>query len=248
MASIPPAVRDAIVTAYYPRALSSPDSARSRAQAGYTIASAIAAALVAAGVLGDIESQRTVVQALGLSAIILWMTTAWFYMLAVSVPVRVVEGLRLTEDAFVDTTLRNAKAERNEVDLRQRRARLASFGAVLLTVVAFATALYIPPDGGVPHSVIVWSRTDKQGKLSVKITVDRLQTRDRVETDVLGINSSGLDVLLMRGHAEADTSGRAEVDSDLSVKTHLYSRFVVRTLVRRGQDQLNQDEASIGSE
>jgi hypothetical protein len=246
MASIPPAVRDAIVAAYYPRALSSPDAARSRAQAGYTIASAIAAALVAAGVLGDVESQGAVVQALGLSAIILWMTSAWLYMLAVAVPVRLVEGLRLTEDAFVDTTLSNAKAERDEVDLRQGRARLASFGAVLLTVVAFAAALYIPPEGGVPHSVIVWSRADKQGKLSVKTTVDRLQMGDQVEADLLGSNASGQQ-LLMRGHAEADAAGKAEIVSELSVKSDLYDRFVVKTLVRRGQDQL-KGETSMSSE
>jgi len=242
MVSIPPGVRDAVVAAYYPRALASPDSARSRAQAGYTIASAIATALVAAGVLGNIESQTGVVQSFGLSALIMWMVTAWFYMSSVSVPVRVVEGLRLTEETFVSTALSNAKVERDEVDRRQGRARFVSFLAVLLTLTTFIAALWFPADDAGPSTAVIWSRTDKEGKLSVKTIADRLQEHDQVETDVLGIKLTGQRLYLIRGQAEATTSGKAEITSELSVATNLYAQFVVTTIVRRGAGQLHKEE------
>jgi hypothetical protein len=70
--AIPTVVRDAVVNAYYPRALAVPDAARSRAQAAYTIASAIAAALVAAGVFGNLDQRPELVQGLGVAALVGW--------------------------------------------------------------------------------------------------------------------------------------------------------------------------------
>jgi hypothetical protein len=240
--AMPTGVRDAVVSAYYPRALASPDSARSRAQAGYTIASAIAAALVAAGVLSEIDSQPGVIQILGLGALTLWMATAWLYMSAVSVPVRVIEGLQLTEDEFVGTALSNAKIERDEVDRRQRRARWVSFAAVLLTLATFVAAVRFPTAFESPSTSIEWSRTDREGKLSIETTGDRLQRHDRVETDVLGVKLNGQHLYLIRGTAEADASGRVELRSEVSVASDLYEQFVIKTVVRRGRDRLHQEE------
>jgi hypothetical protein len=73
-----------VAKAYYPRAVAAADAARTRAQAGYTIASAVAAALVAAGVFGDFEQLPTEVQVLGVVALAAWLVAAFAFMLAVS--------------------------------------------------------------------------------------------------------------------------------------------------------------------
>jgi hypothetical protein len=242
MASISTGVRDAVVAAYYPRALAAPDSARSRAQAGYTIASAIAAALVAAGVLGGIDRQPGIVRYFGLGTLILWMMAAWLYMSAVSVPVTVIEGLQLPEDRFIATALSNAKSERDEVDRRQSRARRVSFLAALFTVLTFLTALWFSAHSFSPSTAVVWSRLDKSGKLSIKTTVDRLQRHDRVEVDVLGIELKGQERHLVRGFAVASDSGRVDISSELAVAANLYDRFVITSIVSRGREQLRKED------
>lgn len=55
--SVAPAAYTAINDAYYEELVKAPAAARSRAQAGYTIAAAIATALVTAGVLTDFEER-----------------------------------------------------------------------------------------------------------------------------------------------------------------------------------------------
>lgn len=137
-----PPVADPMVTevakAYYPHALAAADAARDRAQAGYTIAAAIATALVAAGVFTDFRDFPGWVQALGVLALLLWMTAAYLFMRAVSER-ELAPGESPTELetqpsdlAFVKSVLGTVKRERAAVERDLRGATLA----VLLAMVA----------------------------------------------------------------------------------------------------------------
>src|SRR5437588_326206 len=76
-------VVDATLNAYYPALIASADAARARAQVAYTIASATAAALVAAGVLTNIAAAPFWVRLLGTASLIAWITVAALFMFVV---------------------------------------------------------------------------------------------------------------------------------------------------------------------
>ena len=81
-------VREAVVSAYFPRAVAAPDSARNRAQAGYAISSAIAASLVVAGAYVDIGDRRLAAQVLAGAALVSWIGVALLYLYAVTTAVK----------------------------------------------------------------------------------------------------------------------------------------------------------------
>jgi MFS family permease len=143
--SIPTDVRNAVVAAYYPRALSVPDSARARAQAGYGIASAIAAALVAAGVFANLGEAAGLVQTLGVAALVAWLVAAGLFLVAVSSPFQAASRTQDSVDAFVNAALDAAQNERTKIDKWQKRAGLASGVAAILTVAALVAALVDTP-------------------------------------------------------------------------------------------------------
>lgn len=143
--AIPTDVRNAVVGAYYPRALGIPDTARSRAQAAYGIASAIAAALVAAGVFGDLDQRSDLVQVLGIASLVGWLVAAGFFLVAVSGPFHEASATQNTVEAFVYAALEAATKERDSVDRWQRRARFAAGLAALLTVATLVAALIDTP-------------------------------------------------------------------------------------------------------
>jgi MFS family permease len=143
--AIPADVRTAIVGAYYPRALAVPDVARSRAQAGYGIASAIAAALVAAGVFGDLASRTGLVQTLGISALVAWLVAAGLYLLAVSRPFVPTTAEQNSADDFIRAALNAASTERDKIDYWQKRAAAVSAAAAVITVAALIAALVDTP-------------------------------------------------------------------------------------------------------
>ena len=117
--SYPKEVRTAVSGAFYPRALAAADTARTRAQSGYTIASAVAAALVAAGILTDICDQQLPIQVLALLSIAAWVVTAILFMWSVAVPVELaLPAVLPSADAFVDAVLGNARTERDELNKR----------------------------------------------------------------------------------------------------------------------------------
>jgi hypothetical protein len=143
--AIPTDVRDAVVRAYYPRALAVPDGARSRAQAAYGIAAAIAAALVTAGVFGDLDKRPGLVQAIGILALVAWLVAAGLYLAAVSLPFVPATATQRSTQAFVTAAVDAAQTERDRVDHWQKKAGVASGVAALLTVVAFVAALVDTP-------------------------------------------------------------------------------------------------------
>lgn len=153
MPNVAPAVAKAVVDAYYPEALQEAENARSRAQSGYTIAGAVAAAIVAAGVFGDLAEEREWVQGLGIVALALWLLAALFYISAVAGRVDLPEGgVAADSNAFVTAALDRVKEERQKIDARLTRAFSATCVAVLVTVVALtgvlATAAPVTPMTG----------------------------------------------------------------------------------------------------
>ena len=135
-------VRRALVDAYYRRLLDQPEAARRRAQAAYVIASAVAAAVLAAGALGKLEREHEVVQVLGPCVLVAWLVTAGLFLWAVAVPYsaqlpETVKGF----SEFQNTILTTSENERSAIDDRQKWARTAALIASALTVVTVVLAL-----------------------------------------------------------------------------------------------------------
>ena len=114
--STAPAAYKAVNDAYYAELVKAPASARSRAQASYAIAAAIATALVTAGVLTDFEQRYAGVKIAGLIAVGAWMATALIFMLAVGVGVDPVHTGDFDTDQFVDAVAANVKHEVDQVN------------------------------------------------------------------------------------------------------------------------------------
>jgi hypothetical protein len=135
---------DELIRAYYPALMGSADAARARAQAGYTIASAVAAAIVAAGVFGDFQNAATIVRVLGSIALGLWLLTAILFIRAVTGPIqwptKEVEGI----DEFSKTVASFASNARSRVEHRNARAQVATVLAVVLTAAAIFAAVLNP--------------------------------------------------------------------------------------------------------
>jgi hypothetical protein len=142
-AEIDPVVRSAIVGAYYPRALSLPDTARSRAQAAYGVASAIAAALIAFGAFGSLGERPFAVQALGFLALCGWLVAALLFMRAVSATVESVPAEH-DADAFARAVVAATTRERQEIEKRLRLALGAAVVAAVVTVTAVGAIVRVP--------------------------------------------------------------------------------------------------------
>jgi hypothetical protein len=142
-----------VAKAYYPRAVAAADSARSRSQAGYAIASAIAAALVAAGLFGGIDERSAAVKALGVLALAAWLLAGFMFIVAVSErrpdPGESRDPQKLDEHkgalAFVRDVMSDVKSERQNVEDRQRQAVGITALAMLLTVTTIVGVLIDQP-------------------------------------------------------------------------------------------------------
>ena len=148
-------VVDATLNAYYPAILASVDSARSRSQVAYTIASATAAALITAGVLSHIQLYSIFIQVAGGLALAAWLLAAALFM-RVSKKVEPPEQRppRTTGETewldagpFVIRALETARETANKIDERLGGAILTVYIALALTVLSFALALAFPPKG-----------------------------------------------------------------------------------------------------
>lgn len=147
-AGVADAVKKAVVDAYYPGALSEADNARSRAQNGYTIAAAVAAAIVAAGVFGDVSKERAYVQGVGFAALVLWLAAAVFFISAVAGKAELPSAAAAGDaDAFVHAVLERVRSERAAVERRLGFALVTTYIAVAITLAALALALAAPPPG-----------------------------------------------------------------------------------------------------
>lgn len=211
---VPDAVRDAVVQAYYPRAVGIADAARARAQAAYAIASAIAAALVAAGVFGDIEDRAGVVQVLGFLALIGWIVAAGLFMVAVAAPFQAADlPDQPSREQFINATLDAASAERKKIDGWQKHAWIGSGAAAVLTVFALVAAVVADPASAVRPATVHLTASGRAalmaacGDLSGGLTGD-VDTAD-LEYELVAIQTTacgGVDaVSVPRAHITAVT-------------------------------------------
>lgn len=132
---------DEVVKAYYPAVVSSADTARGHAQTAYTIASAVAAAIVAAGVFGGIDDASGLVKVLALASVLSWLIAAGGFMSAVAGAITAPNtGTKSTLSAFVTAVIENARHERRTVVKRAGLAMLVAALAMVLTVGTVAAA------------------------------------------------------------------------------------------------------------
>ncbi|MFL5872845.1 MAG: hypothetical protein ACJ75T_05150 [Solirubrobacterales bacterium] len=135
-------VRAVVIREHYARVMANADSARARAQAAYGIVSAIAIALMAAGLLGGVDTQPFGVQALTVAALVAWLAAAALFLHAVSSPFEVSPLPTSNDEALTKAVLDGVRAERTKIDSWQRRGQMAAAVAAFLTVAAFLSALY----------------------------------------------------------------------------------------------------------
>jgi hypothetical protein len=133
---------ETVVESYYTRGVEAADRERTRTQAGYTITSAIAAGLVAAGVFTDFETKPDVVKALGLAALFLWVGSAMLFAWAVAAPTADLEkppgGSYTSASDFMLAVSRQAEMNRNAIRKRARSAFASTILAIALTFIAFS--------------------------------------------------------------------------------------------------------------
>jgi hypothetical protein len=143
----PSSVVQGIVNAYYPKVVTSPDSARNRAQAGFGIASAIATALIGLGVFTDVRDFPWFVKLFGLVALAAWLLAAGFYTSAVAAPVQQPDLMDSpTTFDFANGVIAGAMSERGRVDAWQDRARRLAAAAAVLTLLTVILAVSVKPE------------------------------------------------------------------------------------------------------
>jgi hypothetical protein len=160
-----PEVLKTVIDSYYSRGVDAADSARQRAQQGYAVASALAAAVVAAGVFTNLSKQPLIVKVCGLAALLLWFIAALLFMWAVSVPSeRPSEKDKgwTSAGAFIVGVAGQVNKELAELNRRLVRAVWATVLAAVVTIAAFSI--------GTLHSP---STTLEQARLQLTARADR---------------------------------------------------------------------------
>lgn len=178
---------DVIIGAYFPRYLGEPDSARTRAQTAYTIASATATALVAAGALGDIQSYPWPVEILGLLSVAGWVFAAYLFMKVTREVTRrrkdtgeAVQGLAPGD--FAGRVLARVRADIREIDDRLADALWATAAALILTVLTFAAVLVFPAQPETQATLVLTEEGDVAVDELCSVTVSQLSGELRVDT------------------------------------------------------------------
>lgn len=130
-----------VVGRYYSRGVEAADRVRDRSERAYTIAGAIAAVLVAAGLLTNLDKRSTAVQVLVLSAVTVWLIAVVLFIWVVAVQTSSSDGAGWNDDAsFVKFVADRVNAELGKLRKRQFGALLATGLAVLLTIAALVVS------------------------------------------------------------------------------------------------------------
>jgi hypothetical protein len=125
---------DPVREAYWPRALAAADAARTRAQSGFTIASAIATGLIAAGLFANLADRSHWVRYVGGAALALWLTAMLLFLLAVVSGTGVAAlAADQAERGFSVGLLKSVERERLRVERRLLAAVVVTSAAVLVT-------------------------------------------------------------------------------------------------------------------
>ena len=139
-----------VIESYYSRGVAAADRARRRAERGYTIAGAVAAALVATGLLADLSRRPTLVQVLVLGAVGVWLGTVMLFIWAVAVDVRTpdteaLNGAGWTNGCeFVRSVSEDIQDELSALHRRQLAALTATAIALILTISALVAGTLDP--------------------------------------------------------------------------------------------------------
>ena len=198
--AIAPAVKTAVVEAFYPAVLKEAEDARSRAQNGYAIAGAVAAAIVAAGVFGDIGKEQDLVQGLGVGALVLWLVAAVLFMWAVAARVDAPTSHDAVDaDAFVTAVLDRANTEREKIESRIDSALSATVLAIVVTIAALILALTtsVSPTG-VSGTLLL----TKAGTTTVGKVCGGSPSTVSARTDPAGLSGAFVKVVITKGCAD----------------------------------------------
>jgi MFS family permease len=137
------AVISAVVGAYYPKLVSSVESARFRAQSAYAIANALAGGLVGASLFTVFSNAPTRTLVVGYVAVGIWIISAGLYIKAIASPLVQIRPENVSDGSgFVREVLANASTERKTIDDRQRNANIGAIVAVVVTAVSFGLLLF----------------------------------------------------------------------------------------------------------
>jgi hypothetical protein len=142
-----PAAVKAVIDAYYPSALATGDRLRARALNGFTVASAVAAALVAAGLVTGLGRLGGWLGAVGVLAVALWFAAAAGYLWAVTGKVTVDKRPAAQSDAeLADRRLDRADKEVDALAPRLQKAFVLTLAALMATAAALGLAAFAPAD------------------------------------------------------------------------------------------------------
>jgi hypothetical protein len=204
---VDPEIVKTVIDSYYTRGVEAADRARDRSERGYTIASAIAAALVAAGVFADLRDRPQLVQVLGLVALGLWLLTALLFIWAVAVPVEQQPDPGWNSDAAFVVGV-GAAVGREVESLRKRQ--YAAIGSTILAMLATVAALAlatVQPGGAsaekarlllTPKADAAAAALCNQPQEAVYATVDPDQLDDPIVTLSMPAGECGADPTTIR--------------------------------------------------
>jgi hypothetical protein len=164
---IPDEVFKEAVADYYKGVFGLADTARGRSQAAWAIASAIAAALVAAGLIKNLSDADVAVQALASSSIFLWLATGVVFMWALvkplpSSPPTVTGPREAAKVSFVTSALNFFRDDLNGVQFRQRVALWVTASAAAVTVAAVVVAFTVQKPTPIVSATVALSDEGQQ--------------------------------------------------------------------------------------
>ena len=134
-----PSPARSVTDAYWPRALAAADAARARAQSGFTIASAIATGLIAAGLFTDVGDRAHKARYVGGAALGLWLAAMLLFLFAVAAPTGEPAEPQHSVEAFATRLVASVEGERRGIEWRLRLAVAVTSAAVLATAATVIT-------------------------------------------------------------------------------------------------------------
>ena len=148
------AIAKEAVSAWLTTFIASPAGHRSNAQNGYTIAAAVATALVGAGILTSADEAPLWVQIPLLISLALWLWTAWKFMVAVAFQPNL-GGVKHAADlkTLGTVAIQRTWLERSNIAKAGKRARRAAAAAGIVTFLSFVLVLARPTVGKIEATV-----------------------------------------------------------------------------------------------
>lgn len=203
-------VYEAIVSAYYARAIGAADRARLRAQSASVTTGAAAAALLGLGVLANISKYDEPIRWIGSAGVTAWIVAALLYSMAISFPPKLPSIGTSERDriAFMKTVLESSRAEAEGVDQRRKIASAVSLIALALTLIATGSAVLAGPSDS--RSVPVGVVLSDLGRRALEATCGRMMTE--ISGD---IKPSSLSLTTMRVDLPAGACGTSPASLQL---------------------------------